>query len=311
MISTRYFRAALAAAALALFASQAHAQATRTWVSGVGDDANPCSRTAPCKTFAGAISKTATGGEISVLDPGGYGAVTITKSITINGDGTLGGILASLVTGVIVNCTGVNVNCVVTLRNISINGAGNGIDGIRFVNGGELHVDNVNIYGFTGEGIKVNPTVNAQNRLFVSNSKISNNTAGGILVVPTGSAIVTGSVTNTLLDGNGRGMRVENNGRMQVRDSQATGNDANGFVAIAAGGTFATIALDNCVSSNNLATGVYAGANTSVRMASTMVHNNLNGLQAVGGGTIISFGNNRVYANSAGDGAPTSTQPQM
>src|SRR5216684_8686022 len=63
----------------------ANAQATRTWVSGVGDDANPCSRTAPCKTFAGAISKTAKGGEIDALDPGGFGAVTITKSITIDG----------------------------------------------------------------------------------------------------------------------------------------------------------------------------------------------------------------------------------
>ena len=67
------------------FAAPASAQATRTWISGVGDDANPCSRTAPCKTFAGAISKTAEGGEINALDPGGYGAVTITKSITIDG----------------------------------------------------------------------------------------------------------------------------------------------------------------------------------------------------------------------------------
>ena len=70
--------------------SLAHAQATRTWVSGVGDDANPCSRTAPCKTFAGAISKTAAGGEINVLDPGGFGAVTITKSITISSRGLRG-----------------------------------------------------------------------------------------------------------------------------------------------------------------------------------------------------------------------------
>src|SRR5688572_12301684 len=89
--------------AVALSAPAANAQATRTWVSGVGDDVNPCSRTAPCKTFAGAISKTAAGGEISALDPGGFGAVTITKSITINGDGTLAGILASLVNGVTIN----------------------------------------------------------------------------------------------------------------------------------------------------------------------------------------------------------------
>src|SRR5947208_448114 len=101
------FRFTFNALAIAIFtfafASMAQAQATRTWVSGVGDDANPCSRTAPCKTFAGAISKTAVGGEISVLDPGGFGAVTITKAITINGDGTLAGLLAATVNGIIVN----------------------------------------------------------------------------------------------------------------------------------------------------------------------------------------------------------------
>src|SRR5438045_8476177 len=90
-----------------LFAGSAFAQATRTWVSGVGDDANPCSRTAPCKTFAGAISKTADGGEISVLDPGGFGAVTITKGITLNGDGTLAGILAAGTKGTIIHAPAV------------------------------------------------------------------------------------------------------------------------------------------------------------------------------------------------------------
>src|SRR5882724_9458488 len=83
--------------------TSAYAQATRTWVSGVGDDANPCSRTAPCKTFAGAISKTAAGGEIDCLDPGGFGAVTITKPITLDCVGTLGSILASGTNAVIIN----------------------------------------------------------------------------------------------------------------------------------------------------------------------------------------------------------------
>src|SRR5438094_10514769 len=91
---------------LLAFASIAQAQATRTWVSGVGDDVNPCSRTAPCKTFAGAISKTADGGEIDALDPGGFGTVTITKSITIDGGATLASILASGVTGVNINDQG-------------------------------------------------------------------------------------------------------------------------------------------------------------------------------------------------------------
>src|SRR5881628_2518114 len=111
---------ALSVALLILAAvAPAHAQATRTWVSGVGDDLNPCSRTAPCKTFAGAISKTAAGGEISALDPGGFGAVSINKSITISGDGTLAGILATLGSnGVTVNA---GANDVVILRSLSIN----------------------------------------------------------------------------------------------------------------------------------------------------------------------------------------------
>src|SRR3954465_2621874 len=92
--------------ALVAGATPVHAQATRTWVSGVGDDINPCSRTAPCKTFAGAISKTAVGGEINAIDSGGFGSVTITKSITIDGSGVMASILASGTTGIIVNITG-------------------------------------------------------------------------------------------------------------------------------------------------------------------------------------------------------------
>src|SRR5213593_2976733 len=124
------FRFTINALAIAIFmfafASFAQAQATRTWVSGVGDDANPCSRTAPCKTFAGAISKTASGGEISVLDPGGFGAVTITKSITLNGDGTLAGVLVSGTNGIINNALSTDR---IILRNLSIKGLGTGING--------------------------------------------------------------------------------------------------------------------------------------------------------------------------------------
>src|SRR5256884_7782627 len=131
------FRFTINALAIAIFtfafASMAQAQATRTWVSGVGDDVNPCSRTAPCKTFAGAISKTATGGEIDALDPGGFGAVTITKSLTIDGGGTFASVLASGTTGIIVN----GANAVVTLRKLAINGAGVtlGTNGINFITG--------------------------------------------------------------------------------------------------------------------------------------------------------------------------------
>src|ERR1700753_3324242 len=93
----------IALCAPGLFATSAQAQASRTWVSGVGDDVNPCSRTAPCKTFPGAISKTAANGEINCLDPGGFGTVTITKSISIVCDFTEGGVLSANVNGIIVN----------------------------------------------------------------------------------------------------------------------------------------------------------------------------------------------------------------
>src|SRR5437660_6164269 len=133
------FRFTINALAIAIFtlafASMAQAQATRTWVSGVGDDANPCSRTAPCKTFAGAISKTAVDGEIDALDSGGFGAVTITKSITIDGDSNLAGILAAGTTGVIINVSAASGSNVVELRNLSINGAATGTNGVRIING--------------------------------------------------------------------------------------------------------------------------------------------------------------------------------
>src|SRR2546423_4822866 len=137
------------------FATAAQAQATRTWVSGVGDDANPCSRTAPCKTYAGAISKTAKDGEISTLDPGGFGAVTITKSITINGGGGgqgYGSILAALTNGIIINITdAADVRKSVRLDWLNINGASSGLDGIRFLAGNSLHIENCLIDGFTGD----------------------------------------------------------------------------------------------------------------------------------------------------------------
>ncbi|MDP3692324.1 MAG: right-handed parallel beta-helix repeat-containing protein, partial [Bradyrhizobium sp.] len=148
--------------------TSAHAQATRTWVSGVGDDVNPCSRTAPCKTFAGAISKTAAGGEIDCLDPGGFGAVTITKSMTIDCTGVTGGILAALSNGVIVNA---GVNDKVVLRNLVIQGTAGtsiGINGVRWLAGRELHFDRVVVQGFSTRCVDVSKT--AVGVLFVTDS---------------------------------------------------------------------------------------------------------------------------------------------
>jgi hypothetical protein len=142
---------------LYLPAAPAHAQATRTWVSGVGDDANPCSRTAPCKTFAGAISKTAAGGEINCLDPGGFGAVTITKSMTIDCHEVFASVLVSGTNGI--NIVSDNTAArVVRLRNLNVNGVtGVGLNGIRITGATTSNttvvLEDMMVDGFSQRGI--------------------------------------------------------------------------------------------------------------------------------------------------------------
>src|SRR5947209_5903555 len=180
MNKIRFTLKAFAFLAFALACATAtQAQATRTWVSGVGDDVNPCSRTAPCKTFAGAISKTADKGEIDCLDPGGFGTVTITKNITIEGQGTLGSILAAGTNGVNVNdsATATPETIIVALRNLSIQGAGSGFVGINFTHGKAVHVENCVISGFRGNGgnshgIFANLTAGTTQELYVTNTTI-------------------------------------------------------------------------------------------------------------------------------------------
>src|SRR5215472_4474313 len=150
-LTRRLLTAACAAIIALAFASVASAQ--RTWVSGVGDDANPCSRTAPCKTFAGAISKTPTGGEIDVLDPGGFGAVTITKSISIEAC-CIAGVLVSGTNGIVVSAP---AGSFVVLRGLTFDGLGTGLAGVKFNTGGSLYVENCFINDFTAFGIDFSP----------------------------------------------------------------------------------------------------------------------------------------------------------
>ena len=281
-------------------------QATRTWVSGVGDDANPCSRTAPCKTFAGAISKTALGGEIDALDPGGFGAVTITKSITIDGNGTFASILAAGVNGIVVNA---GVNDVVTLRNLSIDGAGTGINGIRFLAGAALHVENCVLFNFTARAIDFQPSGNAilsVKDTVIRNCKTPVN-GGGIFVGPGAAGTAQGFLDNVLLQEALFGILVNDRSVVTVRNSVATRCVNSGFSAISAA-TFAILNLESCVASQNTGgatPGVFSsGANGTVRMSNCLVVDNGAGLSVAAGGRIFSFGNNHVTGNTT-NGAPT------
>lgn len=302
MIKARLFVNCLALIVLTLgISSIANAQATRTWVSGVGDDANPCSRTAPCKTYAGAISKTAAGGEISTLDPAGFGALTITKAITVNGDGTLAGILSAGVTGIIVNA---GANDVVYIRNLSINGAGTGLNGIRWLAGKALHVENCNIYGIgnnsagNGHGIFVNLTATGGN-LFVKDTNIKTCAVSGV-TVQTSTGFVAGFLDRVRLEGLPTGLLIGNNAFVSVRDSMINLSTSIG-VSITGSGT-PTGSFDNVMINNN-PTAINVGATGLMNLSSCTLESNTTAIvSAAPQANLRSSGNNRLLGNTS-DGA--------
>lgn len=202
------------------FASPAVAQATRTWVSGVGDDVNPCSRTAPCKTFAGAISKTATGGEINCLDPGGFGGVTITKSISIICTGVTAGVLVSA--GDAINVVLPNAASRVLLEGLDIEGLGTGGNGIDITGFGGVTIRNCSIRRFMGNG--VNLKGQAQARVFIIDSLITSN-GGGVAVQGLASGANFATLIDTLVDSSAAfAVQVGNSpNKVTLRGSTLTG----------------------------------------------------------------------------------------
>ena len=180
-----------------LYVLPAHAQATRTWLSGVGDDANPCSRTAPCKTFAGAISKTAAGGEINCLDPGGFGAVTITKAIQIICQ-VEAGVLVSGTNGIVVNVP--NAGDKVLLDGLDIEGLGSGLNGVTILTRGRVTIRRSLIKNFTGNGVNLVGTVSGARVYIIDSVILSNN--GGVNVQGGGGVANFGTLVNTVVDSN-------------------------------------------------------------------------------------------------------------
>ena len=288
--------------------SSAFAQATRTWVSGVGDDANPCSRTAPCKTFAGAISKTAPAGEIDVLDPGGFGAVTITKSMTLLAVGMPAGVLVSGTNGIVISNPGV-LPMNVTIRGLDMNGVGVGLSGILVVTGSgpvNLHVENSIIYGFTN-GITVNGNgVGNPTNVTVNGTRISQcaGTGNGINADATNGPIsvdLIGSEVHTC----NLGLNMTNGAKFNARNSDlsqnTTGVDLAGATTV---GTLDSNTISFCTTGVNVET-----AGGTVRLTNNTISDNTTGLATVGGGNIVSFGNNRIKGNTT-HGAPTAALVQ-
>jgi hypothetical protein len=302
MTKVRFTISIMATIAVCLLCSSlAQAQATRTWVSGVGDDANPCSRTAPCKTFAGAISKTAAGGEINCLDPAGFGAVTITKSIAIDCHFTGGGILAASVNGVIINALSTDE---IILRGLDINGAGGagGLDGVRFLAGGSLHVEDSVINNMTnGINVGLNQASNAE--VYIKNSYIRNNGNVGIFVSNAGAGVINMVVERTTSENNAFGMIGRNNSRITARDSVFSGNSTTGVLSeVLTAGPVSVINVINCVVSGNgtgLSAGTSAVANQgNLRVSGSTISFNATGVTA-GNGTASTFADNILRDNTA------------
>jgi hypothetical protein len=287
------FKTITAVAILLVTYALANAQTNRTWVSGVGSDSNPCSRIAPCRTFNAAISLTNAGGEIDVLDPGDFGAVTITKSISIEARSTAG-VLVSGTDAIVVSAP---AGSFVVLRGLTIDGIGTGLAGIRFLTGGSLQIDDCTINNFTNPGVEFAPNQATASKLIIKDTKIRNGsgpTASGVHVAPVGGGTATAMIDNVLVENCTTGFRVEDNGSVVIRHSIADNNATNGFLVLSNTGATATMTLKDSVLTNNGTNGVKAqGYNASAFIGGNVIRGNAIGGFSVGvGAQIFTTGDN-------------------
>jgi hypothetical protein len=295
-----------------MWTAPASAQATRTWVSGVGDDANPCSRTAPCKTFAGAISKTAAGGEIDALDPGGFGALTITKSITIDGGG--GQVASVLVAGTNGIVVAAGATDVVILRNLRFDGllgnggnSGNaGINGIRWISGLQLRLEHDVVFGFNTACID-DESNTPTNQMAVVDTQVMNCTNAGVLVAPAGGVVGRATLDRVTTDQNGIGLLAQDGARVFAHYSEISMNNGDGVKVNSAGTRNSFVFLDHSTVSGNGTNGLEtsgAAAQETIVISDTDLQGNAGA--SLTGSQIQSFGNNHINNNSTNN-APTGT----
>lgn len=310
MTYSRTLRFLFCAAVVVTFSTAAFGQATRTWVSGVGDDVNPCSRTAPCKTFAGAISKTAANGEISVLDPGSFGTVTITKGITLNGTGTLAAITSAGTNGIQVNdgATATPNTIVVIIRDIAINGVGTGTFGVRYLSGKSVMIDHCWIYGIgatgagQGRGIEVNKT--AAGNLKVLNTVIENCFEDGVHMTTTAFQLLSTFSNTEIMNCGGDGIEAAANTLMAIHNSRITHN-ANGIRSSGSGCQFN---IDDVFISYS-SVGLQASAGSTFRVSDSTITQNATGL-SLNGGVIDSFQGNSLMGNTTPGAFSSTTNKQ-
>ena len=284
-----------------------HAQATRTWVSGVGDDVNPCSRTAPCKTFAGAISKTAVNGEINCLDPGGFGTVTITKSITIDCNETFGSILNSGTNGINIpfNSFGAgDTRKTVRLRNLSFNGANTGVVGIKITGGaviaaGVVLIENCLVDGnFGGSARGITDERTGGGELYITNTTVRNTGATGIVINPgAGTAAgqrIDATLHNVRVQNSNFGISIGSAARVMINSSVFSGNTQAG-IEVETSFSPVEVNVDNSVTSNNGIGVQNLNGSVTLRLSNSDITFNATGIS----GATLSFTNNRISGNGS------------
>ena len=294
--------------------------ASRTWVSGTGNDANSCTRSQPCQTFAAAYALTDAFGEINCLDPGSFSElVLIQKSITISCEAGTAGIIGhgtqSLAIRVQVAASDIVYLRGLDLEGLSTSNAGNSNYGIAFDGVGTLHVEKCLIRGYTGisgqagYGIFFTPTGAAS--LFVADTVIANNgssTGGNVLIGPTGGGLVNVALENVKMVNGTYGMRVADNAsatvHASVRNSIASGNSTSGFSATTTGGRL-TMLLEHAAAVNNGTVGLLAdGANTELHLSNSQLYGNGTGVSATNSALLVSYKNNEIKLNGS-NGSPT------
>lgn len=260
----------------------------RSWVSSAGYDTYMGSRTSPCRTFASALDKTMAGGEIDIVDSENYGLANITKSITIDGQGALAAIQTTG-NGIVVNA---GTTDVVTIRNVSLNGFGTAWNGVRFLTGGTLILENVTISNFTGFGVEASRS--SDSRLIMKNVSISNCDTGIFACTTGGNAYV--DLESVKVFACGTGFMGTNGARVTMKGCNLSMN-TDGLVISSALGISSRALLDNCIISNTTH-GITVGPGTSLcRMSDCTISNNLVGITSNSGATLSSAGNNRITGN--------------
>jgi hypothetical protein len=296
---------------------------TRTWVSGAGADANPCTRALPCKTFAEAYALTSAGGEIDVLDGGDFGTLFIQKALTVANDGAGTAAVTTSSNGIMFEIQAGAAD-VVVLRGLNLNGFNNpSQEGVRLFTGGSLLIDHCVIQGYINQpAIEFQPPVSTTGKLWVTDTVLLNDGAsisGSVRIFNfDGGSTIAHFERVQILGAIGNGIRVDvssngTNGAIDVELHDVTVDGAtggSGIVAVAApsGGPAVTLVADEVTASHNAGYGLRAvGANATIYLSRSTITNNSIGIRASSGGSIVSYSDNRFANNAGGDGSPTST----